>query len=411
MQQLRQLQEQVEILDRDLSRIHDRKKLKTPFGQTIPIHPRLLPHLQDLQQDYFQEGKLDTFSTYLSEFSRYSRFTTLASLQFSDSYFNNSTSIVSAIEFDKDDEFFATGGVTKKIKIFDYNSVVSDSHFKETIPKYPIREIPCNSKISCLAYNRYIKPYLVSSDYEGIISLWDVNQGALVSQFDEHERRVWSVDFSDLDPTTVASGGDDTKVKIWSTNHKQSQLMIDTKANVCSVKFHPTLRYHLAFGSADHHVHYYDLRKPSQPLAVFKGHKKAVSYVKFVDSEHMITASTDCSLRQWSLERTRQETQHDDCVRVYKGHTNEKNFVGLSINASGTFIATGSETNQVFCYHSRLSKPVMDYPFGNSIDPISGAPVPYGDPMQFVSSVCWKRRSNVLVCANSQGRVKVLEMH
>ena len=37
--------------------------------------------------------------------------------------FNNS-SIVSSIEFDKNQEFFAIAGVTKRIKIYDYNVVL-----------------------------------------------------------------------------------------------------------------------------------------------------------------------------------------------------------------------------------------------------------------------------------------------
>lgn len=36
-------------------------------------------------------------------------------------------------------------------------------------------------------------------------------------------------------------------------------------------------------------------------------------------------------------------------MRVFKGHTNEKNFVGLSVNSE--YIACGSETNEVFVYH------------------------------------------------------------
>lgn len=36
-------------------------------------------------------------------------------------------------------------------------------------------------------------------------------------------------------------------------------------------------------------------------------------------------------------------------VRTFKGHTNEKNFVGLTVN--GEYIACGSETNEVFVYH------------------------------------------------------------
>lgn len=36
-------------------------------------------------------------------------------------------------------------------------------------------------------------------------------------------------------------------------------------------------------------------------------------------------------------------------VRTFRGHTNEKNFVGLTVN--NEYIACGSETNEVFIYH------------------------------------------------------------
>lgn len=36
-------------------------------------------------------------------------------------------------------------------------------------------------------------------------------------------------------------------------------------------------------------------------------------------------------------------------VRTFKGHINEKNFVGLTVNDE--YIACGSETNDVFVYH------------------------------------------------------------
>ena len=68
-----------------------------------------------------------------------------------------------------------------------------------------------------------------------------------------------------------------------STDIQHSVASLEAKANVCCVKFNPSSCYHLAFGSADHCVHYYDLRYTKQPLNVFKGHKKAVSYVKFLN--------------------------------------------------------------------------------------------------------------------------------
>lgn len=54
-------------------------------------------------------------------------------------------------------------------------------------------------------------------------------------------------------------------------------------------------------GSADHHIHYYDLRNISSPLHVFSGHKKAVSYVKFLSDNELASASTDSTLRLWDV--------------------------------------------------------------------------------------------------------------
>lgn len=36
-------------------------------------------------------------------------------------------------------------------------------------------------------------------------------------------------------------------------------------------------------------------------------------------------------------------------IRTLRGHTNEKNFVGLSVNSE--YIGCGSVTNEVFVYH------------------------------------------------------------
>lgn len=64
-------------------------------------------------------------------------------------------------------------------------------------------------------------------------------------------------------------------------------------ANVCCVQFNPHSPFHIAFGSADHCVHYYDIRKADRELQVFSGHKKAVSYVKFLNANTLVSASTD----------------------------------------------------------------------------------------------------------------------
>lgn len=38
------------------------------------------------------------------------------------------------------------------------------------------------------------------------------------TEMKEHEKRVWSVDYSVADPTLLASGSDDGSVKLWNIN-------------------------------------------------------------------------------------------------------------------------------------------------------------------------------------------------
>ena len=81
---------------------------------------------------------------------------------------------------------------------------------------------------------------------------------------------MWSVDFCHADPTLLVSGSDDGRVKVWSTRERNSVLDVDIKANVCCVKYNPASGHQLAVGSADHNVHFYDLRQPCAPLHVFR---------------------------------------------------------------------------------------------------------------------------------------------
>jgi protein suppressor of PHYA-105 1 len=78
---------------------------------------------------------------------------------------------------------------------------------------------------------------------------------------------------------------------------------IKTKANVCCIQFPPDSGHLLAFGSADYKVYVYDLRTTKLPLCTLASHQKAVSYVKFVDSVTLVSASTDNTLKLWDLTR------------------------------------------------------------------------------------------------------------
>lgn len=338
---------------------------------------------------------LNEFRENLVKFSRYNSLRSLATLNYSSDMFNNST-IVSSIEFDKDNEFFAIAGVTKRIKVFDYGAVVKDA----VDIHYPCVEMISNSKISCVSWNTYHKGTLASSDYEGTVTIWDAASGQRTKTFQEHEKRCWSVDFNEVDTRLIASGSDDARVKLYSLNVEHSIATLEAKANVCCVKFNPRSSCHLAFGSADHCVHYYDLRNMKEAVAIFKGHKKAVSYVKFLNSEEIVSASTDSQLKMWNISRPY-------CLRSFVGHINEKNFVGLATD--GDYVACGSENNALYIYYKGLTKKLFNYKF-EAVRGVLEQERREDEPNEFVSAVCWKQHSNVVVAANSQGIINILEL-
>ncbi|XP_031335112.1 E3 ubiquitin-protein ligase COP1-like [Photinus pyralis] len=338
---------------------------------------------------------LDEFRENLIKFSRYNSLRLLATLNYSSDLFNNST-IVSSIEFDKDNEFFAIAGVTKRIKVFDYGAVLRatvDLH-------YPCVEMVSNSKISCVSWNSYHKGTLASSDYEGTVTIWDAATGQRTKTYQEHEKRCWSVDFNEVETRLIASGSDDARVKLYSLNFEHSIATLEAKANVCCVKFNPRSSYHLAFGSADHCVHYYDMRYMKEAVSVFKGHKKAVSYVKFLNSEEIVSASTDSQLKMWNI-----NTPY--CLRSFVGHINEKNFVGLATD--GDYVACGSENNALYVYYKGLTKKLFNFKF-EAARGILEKERREDESNEFVSAVCWKQHSNVVVAANSQGTINILEL-
>ncbi|XP_068665444.1 protein SPA1-RELATED 3-like isoform X2 [Aristolochia californica] len=126
----------------------------------------------------------------------------------------NSSNLVCSLSFDRDKEFFATAGVNRKIKVFECDTILNNDRDIH----YPVIEMASRSKFSSICWNSYIKSQIASSDFEGVVQVWDVTRGQVFVEMREHERRVWSVDFSLADPTKLASGSDDGTVKLWNIN-------------------------------------------------------------------------------------------------------------------------------------------------------------------------------------------------
>lgn len=47
----------------------------------------------------------------------------------------------------------------------------------------PVVELATRSKLSCLSWNKYSKNVIASSDYEGIVTVWDVTTRQVLCRF------------------------------------------------------------------------------------------------------------------------------------------------------------------------------------------------------------------------------------
>ena len=326
---------------------------------------------------------MEEFSTIIDTFKRYSNISIAAEIRGEEDA-SNPGAPVSSIEFDSTQEYFATAGVSKRIQFYNLEHVLEGS-------QQPADEINTRSKLTCLSYNKFVKHHIAASDYEGIVSVWDVEKKCTIIDFEEHEKRIWTVDYCRTDPRLLVSGSDDYLVKIWNTDQPNSVHEIDMKANVCCAQYSPENAHCIAVGCVDQKVYIFDLRRLAEPVQILDSHRKAVSYVKYLNANEIASASTDNTINVWNV-----NTGELTCA--LKGHVNERNFVGLT--AVGDHVACGSETNEVFIYRKDLSSPIASIGFARDAN----------EPRGFISACAWRSDESVLVAANSNGVVKVLRV-
>ncbi|CAA6660888.1 unnamed protein product [Spirodela intermedia] len=260
-------------------------------GPAVSLVDNLLPYKEVLSETRQREW-ISPFLEGLRKYLFFSKLRMRADLRQGDLL--NSSNLVCSLGFDRDRELFAPAGVNRKIKIFECDVVLNEDRDMH----YPLVEMVSRSKLSSICWKGYIKSQIASRDFEGV---WDVTRSQVFLERREHERRMWSIDFSLTDPTKLASGSDDGTVKLWNINQNGSTGTIKTKANVHSVQFPPDSAWSLAVGPANYRIYLYDLRSARAPLCILVGHAKTVSYVKFVDSSTLVSASTDNSLKLWDL--------------------------------------------------------------------------------------------------------------
>ncbi|KAG2496549.1 hypothetical protein HYH03_005372 [Edaphochlamys debaryana] len=323
------------------------------------------------------------------------------------------------------------------------------------------------SKISSLAWCPFMDGMVTVGDYDGVLLQLHVASGHQLADVDAHAgRKIWSVAHSSAVPHLAASAADDRVARLWQGRGLETcvaELQPNPRASVCSVDLSPGEGNLLALACSDRVSYVYDMRRlGGGPMAALRHHSRPASYCRFLSSDRLVTAATDASLALWDLRaalpelagvmaapvvaelgtsRFAREASPFSSVqepawsfgaapapgvgtglaapsaaaaeaaapaRVFRGHRNEKNFVGLSVRAPDGLVACGSECSRAFAYHTSWADPLATLDLLGCGSPrqqaqqpsspwpscaakrCSGMGAADGGDCSFVSAVCWQ---------------------
>jgi dipeptidyl aminopeptidase/acylaminoacyl peptidase len=173
---------------------------------------------------------------------------------------------------------------------------------------------------------------LASGGDDGTVRLWSVAEGEEIATLRGHDRWVYSVSFSP-DGQTLASGGDDGTVRLWSVAEGQEIATLRGHDRwVQSVSFSPDGQT-LASGSLDRTVRLWSVAE-GEEIATLRGHDRGVYSVSFSpDGQTLASGSLDRTVRLWSVAEGEE-------IATLRGH--DRWVQSVSFSPDGQTLASGS---------------------------------------------------------------------
>ena len=408
MMKIETLKKEVHVLEEDIQETRSsfekgqggsgEKRMRLDFadeaGEPSSKFSKMLQNFADLENNYFtfaSRYKKVIGETIQSAF-KYKSVSSIFQVSFAGNFANSAN--VNAMQLNSLGLLGVVGSL-KTINIYNQSDIGSSQ-----LPTlYPITKLTTKALNWSLSWNNTATNLLAVGDFNSDVNVWDITKSVLTHSFREHcEGKFTSVNFCPTKSNQIISAGFDSQIRLWSLNRKESCIQLSSPDKILSLSFRPDSAHHFAVCSIDSCIHTFDIRQPNKPLSTLTGHSKSVFKLAFMGRKHLISASIDGSLKQWSFET-------GECIRTYRGHNNESKFIGLAV--LDDHIACGSEDNKVVIYHEALSKPVLKYEFPANPTLLNVANEQ--KDVRQVTAVAWS--SSIMAAANDSGRVQILKLN
>lgn len=247
-------------------------------------------------------------------------------------------------------EFLISGSRDKTLLIWDINSEVNE---REEIGK-PRKMLRGHSHfIQELALSNDSN-HCVTASWDGLVRMWDLNEGRSTKIFKGHKKDVLSVAFSS-DNRQIISAGRDRSILLWNTLGELKHSIVDAHSDwISSVKFSPDSKQNIFFSIGwDHKIKIWDKNMseyvPKQPV-IYSTH--CLNSLAVPPSGAFIaTGGKDRTLKIWTVA---QEADESYALKLTRREDLKSDVNSLVFSPNYFWVACGCEDSiKIYDYKSQ----------------------------------------------------------